>query len=66
MRRVGFEHTTAVFERAKTVHALDRAVTVIESKFGDSWDIISSRLISLPLVQIMYVLSFMPLSLHGM
>jgi hypothetical protein len=27
--RVGFEPTTPVFERAKTVHALDRATTVI-------------------------------------
>jgi hypothetical protein len=26
---MGFEHTIPVFERAKTVHALDRAVTVI-------------------------------------
>jgi hypothetical protein len=29
MPRVGFEPTTPVFERAKTVHALGRAVTVI-------------------------------------
>jgi hypothetical protein len=29
MPRVGFESTTPVFERAKTVHALDRAATVI-------------------------------------
>jgi hypothetical protein len=29
MRRVGFEPTIPVFERAKTVHALDRAATVI-------------------------------------
>jgi hypothetical protein len=29
MPRVGFERTTPVFERAKTVHALDRAATVI-------------------------------------
>jgi hypothetical protein len=29
MPRVGFEHTTPVLERAKTVHALDRAATVI-------------------------------------
>jgi hypothetical protein len=28
MRRVGFEPTTPVFERAKTVHVLDRAATV--------------------------------------
>jgi hypothetical protein len=29
MPRVGFEPTIPVFERAKTVHALDRASTVI-------------------------------------
>jgi hypothetical protein len=29
MPRVGFESTTSVLERAKTVHALDRAVAVI-------------------------------------
>jgi hypothetical protein len=29
MPRVGFEPTTPVFQRAKTVHALDRAATVI-------------------------------------
>jgi hypothetical protein len=29
MFQVGFEPTIPVFERAKTVHALDRAVTVI-------------------------------------
>jgi hypothetical protein len=29
MPRVGFESTTPVFERAKTVHVLDRAATVI-------------------------------------
>jgi hypothetical protein len=28
MRRVGFEPTIPVFERAKTVHALERATTV--------------------------------------
>jgi hypothetical protein len=31
MPRVGFESTTPMFERAKTVHALDRAATVISS-----------------------------------
>jgi hypothetical protein len=31
MTRVGFEHTISVFERAKPVHALDRAATVISS-----------------------------------
>jgi hypothetical protein len=29
MPQVGFEPTVLVFERAKTVHALDRVVTVI-------------------------------------
>jgi hypothetical protein len=29
MPRVGFEPTIAVFERAKTVHSLDRAATVV-------------------------------------
>jgi hypothetical protein len=33
MPRVGFEHMISVFERAKTVHALDREATVI----GSSW-----------------------------
>jgi hypothetical protein len=31
MPEVGFEPTIPVFEQAKTVHALDRAVTVIGS-----------------------------------
>jgi hypothetical protein len=30
MPRVGFEPTITVFERAKTVHALDHVATVIE------------------------------------
>jgi hypothetical protein len=29
MRRVGYELTTPIFVRAKTVHALDRAATMI-------------------------------------
>jgi hypothetical protein len=29
MPRVGFEHRIPVFEREKTVHALDRAATVV-------------------------------------
>jgi hypothetical protein len=32
MPRVGFEPKIPVFERAKTVHALDRAATVIGTK----------------------------------
>jgi hypothetical protein len=31
MPQVGFEHTIPFFQRAKTVHALDRAATVIGS-----------------------------------
>jgi hypothetical protein len=34
MPRVGFEPTIPVFERAKTVHALDRAATVIGNAFN--------------------------------
>jgi hypothetical protein len=33
MPRVGFELTISVFERTKTVHVLDRAVTVISCYF---------------------------------
>jgi hypothetical protein len=33
MPRVGFQPTTPVFERAKTVHVLDRAATVIDVLF---------------------------------
>jgi hypothetical protein len=32
MSRVGFEPTTTVFKRVKTVHALDRAATLIGVK----------------------------------
>jgi hypothetical protein len=34
MPQVGFEPTTPVFERAKTVHALVRATTVIDSQYN--------------------------------
>jgi hypothetical protein len=34
MRRIGFEPTTPEFERAKTVHALDRKVTVTTDASG--------------------------------
>jgi hypothetical protein len=34
MPRVGLEPTIPVFERAKTVHALDRAAIVIGIKFN--------------------------------
>jgi hypothetical protein len=33
MPRVGFEPTISVFKRAKTVHALDGAATLIEIKY---------------------------------
>jgi hypothetical protein len=33
MPRVGFEPTTTAFERAKTVHASDRAAAVIGVRF---------------------------------
>jgi hypothetical protein len=33
MPQVGFESTIPVFERAKTVHALDRAATVIDNQY---------------------------------
>jgi heme oxygenase len=36
MLQVGFEPTIPVFERAKTVHALDRAATVIGSYYCHS------------------------------
>jgi hypothetical protein len=34
MPRVGFESTIPAFERAKTVHALDRAATLIGINYG--------------------------------
>jgi hypothetical protein len=37
MPRVGVEPTIPIFERAKTVHALDRAVTVIACCGGIDW-----------------------------
>jgi hypothetical protein len=36
MPRVGFELTISVFERAKTVHALDRAAAVFDITFFTS------------------------------
>jgi hypothetical protein len=36
MPRLGFEPTIPVLERAKTVHALDRAATVIGSSYWSS------------------------------
>jgi hypothetical protein len=34
MSRVGFERTIAAFERAKTVHDLDRAVTLSSARYN--------------------------------
>jgi hypothetical protein len=42
MPRVGFELTIPVFQRMKTVHALDRAATVIGSILPTSLNIIKS------------------------
>jgi hypothetical protein len=36
MPRLGFEPTTPAFERAKTVHALDRAATVVGMLYLDN------------------------------
>jgi hypothetical protein len=44
MPRLGFEPITPVFERAKTVHALDGAVTVIGGKSTSRCNIIINRL----------------------
>jgi hypothetical protein len=35
MRQVGFKSTIPAFQRVKTVHALDRAATVIGKQYGD-------------------------------
>jgi hypothetical protein len=43
MPRVGFEPTIPVFERAKTIHALDRAVTDIGCGFAWVWVILARR-----------------------
>jgi hypothetical protein len=42
--RVGFEPMISVFERAKTVHALDRAVTVISFHVHYTTRKLSSRM----------------------
>jgi hypothetical protein len=39
MPQVGFEPAILVFEQAKTVHALDRAATVIGQVFIRRWEI---------------------------
>jgi hypothetical protein len=42
MLQVGFESTIPVLERAKTVHALDRAATVTSGKINKRIKIIKS------------------------
>jgi hypothetical protein len=39
MPRVGFERTIPTFERSKTVHALDRAATVIGNDYLTTYKI---------------------------
>jgi hypothetical protein len=46
MPRVGFELTIPLFERAKTVHALDRAATVIGSLNNHSRENLSTQLVN--------------------
>jgi hypothetical protein len=41
MPEVGFEPTIPVFERAKTVDALDRAATVTDTKIPTGFEIIT-------------------------
>jgi hypothetical protein len=50
MLRVRFEPTIPVFEQAKTVHALDRAATVIGSEEGYSCEILANVLLSITFV----------------
>jgi hypothetical protein len=42
MSRVGFEPTIPVFERAKTIHALDAAATAIGCYMSTNYDLIVS------------------------
>jgi hypothetical protein len=44
MPRVGFEPTIPVSERAKTVHALDRATTVIGATEIEGYEIMITRI----------------------
>jgi hypothetical protein len=46
MPQVGFEPMIPVFRRAKTVHALDRATTVIGAVLSHSVNIITSTIIA--------------------
>jgi hypothetical protein len=56
---VRFEPTIPVLERAKTVHALDRAATVIGSLLTSSWNIQES--ISLGIYQYRFIYLWFPL-----
>jgi hypothetical protein len=47
MPQEGLEYTIPVFERAKTVHALDRAATVIGIKITYSVQIFHQRMLAL-------------------
>jgi hypothetical protein len=53
MSRVGFEPTIPAFERAKTVHALDRAAAVI-GLMGSKIGVIYTALASISLAVICY------------
>jgi hypothetical protein len=53
MPRVGFETTIPVFERAKTVHALDRAVTLIGDDADDSSNSVNRKRLN-PLIQLFH------------
>jgi hypothetical protein len=53
MPQVGFEPTVQVFERAKTVHALDRAATVTDTtasnlQFGKEYKLAGSSVATPP------------------
>jgi hypothetical protein len=45
MPRMGFEPTIPAFERAKMVHALDRAATVIGGSFVDPLSYLVAKLV---------------------
>jgi hypothetical protein len=44
MPQVGFEPTTPVFKQTKTVHALDRAATVIGTLESTNWKNVERKL----------------------
>jgi hypothetical protein len=43
MPQVGFEHTIKLFDRAKTVHALDCAATMIGTQYRNHYDLKRER-----------------------